>query len=87
MDYFGPQVLNMAGPAMFNTWGPGKLRVYNNDIIQSTNFDLKSFRFGFEAFPFILMVLVSKNCGIGKSIGIGIGKNVVSKKVSDSVSF
>ena len=77
MDYFGPQVLNMAG----------KLRVYNNDIIQSTNFDLKSFRFGFEAFPFILMVLVSKNCGIGKSIGIGIGKNVVSKKVSDSVSF
>ena len=77
MDYFGPQVLNMAG----------KLRVYNNDIIQSTNFDLKSFRFGFEAFPFILMVLVSKNCGIGKSIGIGIGPKCAIENVSDSVSF
>ena len=43
---------------------------------------------GFETFPYFLMVSVSvsKNFGIEKSIGIGIGKKSVSEKVSDSVS-
>ena len=68
-------------------------------IIQSTNFDLKSFRFGFKTFLCFLMVSVSKFFGIDKSIGIGFvffwyrkkyryrfRKNLVSKKVSVSVS-
>ena len=57
---------------------------------------------GFETFLFFLWyryqfgkflvsekvsVSVSKNFGIGKSIGIGFGKNWYRKKVSDSVSF
>ena len=59
---------------------------YNNDIIQSTNFDLKSFRFGFENFPYFFMVSVSvsKIFGIGKSIGISFEKDLVPKKVSVS---
>ena len=42
----------------------------------------------FETFPIFWMVSdsVSKKFGIEKSIGFGIGKNLVSKKVSDSVS-
>ena len=85
---------------------------YNNDIIRSKKFDLKSF--GFETFPCFLWyryrfrnflvskkvsVSVSKNFGIGKSIGFGFGnfwyrkkyryrfrKILVSKKVSVLVS-
>ena len=43
---------------------------------------------GFETFPIFGMVLysVSKKFGIEKSIGIGKGKKLVSKKVLDSVS-
>ena len=43
---------------------------------------------GFETFPTFWMLSdsVSKKFGIKKSIGFGIGKNLVSKKVSDSVS-
>ena len=43
---------------------------------------------GFETFPVFWLVSdsVSKKFGIEKSIGFGIGRNLVSKKVSDSVS-
>ena len=43
---------------------------------------------GFETFPIFWMVSdsVSKKFGIEKSIRFGTGKNLVSKKVSDSVS-
>ena len=68
----------------------------NNDIIQSTNIDLNSFRFGFETFLCFwwyqyrvrkilvlikVSVSVSKIFGIKKSIGIGIGKNWYRKKI------
>ena len=46
---------------------------YNNDIILSTNFDLKSFRFGFEICPCFFY-------------GIGFEKKMVSEKVLVSVS-
>ena len=44
--------------------------------------------FGFETFTIFWIVSdsASKKFGIKKSIGFGIGKNLVSKKVSDSVS-
>ena len=43
---------------------------------------------GFETFPIFGIVSdsVSEKFNIEKSIGFGIGKNLVSKKVSDSVS-
>ena len=46
-------------------------RHYNNDILQSTNFDPKSLRFCFKTFLCFLMVSVSKFFGIDKSTGIG----------------
>ena len=71
---------------------------YNNDIIQSTNFDLKSFRFGFHVF---LWNWFRKKIGIGfqknwyrkkywnwfrKKLSLLVSEKMALKKVSDSVS-
>ena len=54
---------------------------------QSVTFRFQNFSVS-KLFNFFLIVLdsVSKKFGIGKSFRFGIGKNLVSKKVSDSVS-
>ena len=55
-------------------------------LFWTINFDLKSFRFGFETFPCFLMVSVSKKNWSQKKYWYRFRKNLVSKKVSVSVS-